>query len=95
MAEKEAARWREAWVRDNQTVGTITYPAWAVFIGELERDFQPINEVGDVMHKLQALRQGSRTAEELNVKWQLLTGKARINNAGDTALINLYQKVLN
>jgi hypothetical protein len=95
MAEKEAARWREAWVRDNQTAGTITYPAWAVFIGELKRDFQLIDEVGDVMHKLQALQQESRTTEELNIEWQLLTGKAGINNAGDTALIDLYQKVLN
>jgi hypothetical protein len=55
MAEKEAARWREAWVCDNQTAGVITYPTWAVFVAELERDFQPIDELGDAMHKLQAL----------------------------------------
>ena len=71
LTEKEAAQWREAWVRRNQVAGTINYPTWAVFEQELMNTFQPIDLVGDVMHKLETLRQGTKTAEELNT-WQRL-----------------------
>jgi hypothetical protein len=47
------------------------------------------------MHALQTLRQGSKTAEDVSVEWGLLVGRAGIAGAGDTTLINLYQKILN
>ena len=50
LTDKEAAQWREAWVWRNQTAGTINYPTWAVFKAELSGVFQPIDQVGDVMH---------------------------------------------
>jgi len=97
LAEKEATQWREAWVRRNTdaTTNNITYPTWGVFITELVNDFNPIDEVGDVMHALQTLRQGSKSAEDISVDWSLLVSRAGIGNAGDTTLINLYQKILN
>jgi len=57
LAEKEAAQWREAWVRRNTdaTMNNIVYPTWGVFITELVNDFNPIDEVGDAMHALQTL----------------------------------------
>jgi hypothetical protein len=97
LAEKEAAQWREAWVTRNTdaTTHNIVYPAWRTFVTELTQDFSPIDEVGDAMHALQTLRQGSKTAEDVSVEWSLLVSKAGIGAAGDTTLINLYQKVLN
>ena len=47
------------------------------------------------MHKLEILRQGGKTAEELNTEWDLLVGQAGIGTAGDTTLVKAYQKVLN
>ncbi len=95
LTEKEAAQWREAWVRRNQATGTINYPTWAVFERELSNAFQRINQVGDAMHKLETLWQGGRTAKELNTEWDLLVGQAAIGTAGDTTLVKAYQKVLN
>jgi len=46
------------------------------------------------MHALQTLRQGSKTADD-SIQWSLLVTQAGIGNAGDTTLINLYQKILN
>jgi len=97
LAEKEAAQWREAWVRRNTDamMNNIVYPTWGVFITELANDFNPIDEVGDTMHALQTLRQGSKSAEDISVDWSLLVSRTGIGNAGDTTLINLYQKILN
>ena len=95
LTEKEAAQWHEAWVRRNHVAGTINYPTWAIFEQELMNAFQPIDLVGDVMHKLEMLRQRARTAEELNTEWDLLVGQAGIGTAGDTTLVKAYQKVLN
>jgi hypothetical protein len=44
---------------------------------------------------MQQLRQGAKTAEELNTEWTLLARRAEIMNAEDITLINLYQKTLN
>jgi hypothetical protein len=80
LAEKEAAQWRDSWVgrSTDATTGDIVYPTWAVFIAELVHDFSPVDEVGDAMHALQTLRQGSKTAEDVSVEWALLVTKARI-----------------
>ena len=97
LAEKEAAQWREAWVERNMnaTTGLINYPTWDAFSAELAAGFTPFDQVGDAMHALQTLRQGAKSAEEVSVEWALLVTKAGIGNAGDTTLINLYQKILN
>ena len=47
------------------------------------------------MHKLEILRQGGKTAEELNTEWDLLVGQAGIDTAGDITPVKAYQKVLN
>jgi hypothetical protein len=95
MTEKEASLWRDAWIRQNQVAGTIVYPTWAVFLTEVNAAFKPIDDIGEAMHLMQQLRQGAKTAEELNTEWTLLARRAEIMNAGDVTLINLYQKTLN
>ena len=47
------------------------------------------------MHKLETLRQGGKTAEELNTEWDLLVGQAAIGTDSAATLIKAYQKVLN
>jgi hypothetical protein len=72
MTEKEASLWRDAWIRQNQVAGTIVYPTWAVFLTEVNAAFKPIDDIGETMHLMQQLRQGAKTAEELNTEWTLL-----------------------
>ncbi len=95
LTKKEAAQWHEAWIRRNQAAGTINYPTWAVFEVELSVAFRPIDQVGDAMHKLETLRQGGKTAEELNTEWESLVGQAAIGTDSAATLIKAYQKVLN
>jgi hypothetical protein len=95
MTEKEVSLWRDAWIRQNQVAGTIVYPTWAVFLTEVNAAFKPIDDISEVMHLMQQLRQGAKTAEELSTEWTLLARRAEIMNAGNVTLINLYQKTLN
>ncbi len=95
LTEKEAAQWHKSWVRKNQAASVIVYPTWAVFVTELRKAFELIDQVGEAMHKIEALRQGTKTAEEVNTEWDLLVGQAGIDGAGDTTLIKMYQKFLN
>ncbi len=95
LTEKEAAQWRESRINRNQDAGAMVYPTWTVFVTELQAAFEPIDQIGDAMHKLETLRQGEKMAEELNTAWDLLVGQASIDGAGDTTLVKAYHKVLN
>jgi hypothetical protein len=95
MNDKEAAQWREAWIEGNTRNGQLWFPAYEDFLGEIDRAFNPTDAVGDAMHKLRALKQGSRSAEELITEFNLLCGQAGIGAAGDTSLINFFQPALN
>jgi hypothetical protein len=88
-------QWREAWIKNNTRAGTLWFPSWSDFFDEVNAAFNPVDAVGDAMHKLRTLKQGSRTAEELITEFDLLCGQAGITRSGDTTLINLFQPVLN
>ena len=47
------------------------------------------------MHKLQALKQGSKSAEELITEFNLLCRQGGILGSGDTTLISLFQPAFN
>ncbi len=61
LSEKEASTWREAWIARNSPAGVIIYPTWAAFIIELDQAFMSIDAVGNAMHAIQTLQQGSKT----------------------------------
>ncbi len=81
-------------MKPGSTGGAITFPTWAIFLAELEKAFEPVDQVGNAMHRIEILRQGTRSAEETNTEWDLV-GQAGIEGAGDTTLIKMYQKILN
>jgi hypothetical protein len=95
MNDKEAAQWREAWIEGNTRNGTLWFPAYENFLNEIDRAFNPTDAVGDAMHKLRALKQESRSAEELITEFNLLCRQAGIGATGDTSLINFFQPALN
>jgi hypothetical protein len=59
MNDKEAAQWREAWIKGNTRTGILWFPGYEDFLNEIDRAFSPTDAVGDAMHKLRALKQGS------------------------------------
>jgi hypothetical protein len=95
LNDKEAAQWCEAWIEQHTTNGMVWFPSFGTFIDELNAAFEPVDAVGDVMHKLWMLKQGTRSAEELVTEFNLFCGQAGIIQSGDTTLINLCQPALN
>jgi hypothetical protein len=90
LNDKEAAQWREAWIERHTTNGMVWFPPFGTFIDELNDAFEPVDAVGDVMHKLRTLKQGMRSAEELVTEFNLFCSQAGIIQSGDTTLINLF-----
>jgi hypothetical protein len=95
LNDKEAAQWHEAWIKRNTRAGMVWFPFFGDFIDELNAAFEPVDAVGDAMHKLQTLKQGTRSAEELVTEFNLFCSQAGITQSGDTTLINLFQPALN
>jgi hypothetical protein len=95
LNDKEAAQWCEAWIEWNTRAGLVWFPFFGDFIDELNAAFEPVDAVGDAMHKLRTLKQGTRSAEELVTEFNLFCSQAGIIQSGDTTLINLFQPALN
>jgi hypothetical protein len=95
LNDKEAAQWREAWIKIQTRHGQIWFPTFINFLIKLNAAFQPVDAVGDAMHKLRTLKQGTRSAEELVTEFNLFCSQAGITQSGDVTLINLFQPALN
>jgi len=59
---------------------------FAKFLRDLNAAFDPIDTIGDAMHKLRTLKQEMKSAEELVTKFNLYCSKAGITRSGDTAI---------
>ena len=88
-------QWREAWVERNTQGGFIQFPSFTDFIDELNAAFNPVDAVGDAMHKIQTLKQGTRSAEAMVTEFNLFCSQVGITQSGDVTLINLFQPALN
>jgi hypothetical protein len=95
LNDKEAAQWCEAWIERNTRTRLVYFPLFGDFINELNAAFEPVDVVGDAMHKLWTLKQGTRSAEELVTEFNIFCSQAGITQSGDTTLINLFQPALN
>jgi hypothetical protein len=56
----------------------VWFPPFGDFVDELNTTFEPVDAVGDVMHKLRMLKQGTRSAEELVTEFNLFCSQAGI-----------------
>jgi len=52
MNGKEAVQWCEAWIEKQMRTGILQYPDYEDFLDELDTAFNPINAIGNAMHKL-------------------------------------------
>ncbi|KDR77548.1 hypothetical protein GALMADRAFT_23199, partial [Galerina marginata CBS 339.88] len=98
MTEKEAKQWREQFLSSiTDKDGMITFPAQSEFREKLLRAFSPIDQTRDAMNKLELLRQGNKTAEELVTEFRLLVGQAGLGNqstSDNLHLIQMFRKAL-
>ena len=100
MNEKEALLWKEQYVNTimDAATGAITFPTWAIFQTKVLDDFKPTDQTRDAMNKLELLRQGSKTAEELVTEFRLLVGQAGLaatTTSDNIHLIQMFRKALN
>jgi hypothetical protein len=76
--EGNASSWKTAFIQSHTTAGTLDLGTYDNFILELKRDFEEVDRKDDAIHKLQHLKQGSRTAEELVSEFRVLAHHAEL-----------------
>ena len=100
MNEKEAKDWRELYlesIKDPNT-GKLMYPNFGIFLAEVCKAFQSTDCVQDAVHKLETLKQGKKTVEEIIMEFKQLMGEAGLESRSRSDhihLIGLFRKALN
>jgi uncharacterized protein DUF4939 len=98
LNEKEAETWRENYYLSIMKNGDLIFPTLKEFMEKFEEGFKPINRSKDVIHKINVLRQGKKTAEEIVTEFRLLSNQAgyTISSPADHLhLIDQLQSILN
>ena len=77
MNEKEVKDWRELYLEDikDPATGKLVYPTFGAFLTEVCKVFQSANQVQDAIYqdaiyKLENLKQGKKTAEQVVTKFK-------------------------
>jgi uncharacterized protein DUF4939 len=99
LNEKEAEVWRENYflsiLQDDES---LKFPTFKEFMKKFEEGFKPVNRNKDAIHKINILRQGKKTAEEIITEFRLLSNQAgyTVSSPADHLhLIDRLQSVLN
>ena len=100
MNEKEARDWRELYLEnlEDPVTGRLVYSTFGAFLTEVCKAFRSADRVQDAMCKLENLRQGKKTAEQVVTEFKQLIGQAGLTTraASDNIhLIGLFRKALN
>ena len=92
ITEGPAETWKEQWYTANKAANQGVYraPTLAVFLQQLKDDFKEVDEKGTALQKLERIRQGSKTVEEHNNEFKLLTQRSGLTD--DSALTNMYRR---
>ena len=67
FGEKEARDWRKLYLEnlEDPVTGRLVYPTFGTFLAEVRKAFRSVDRVQDAMCKLENLRQGKKTAEQV------------------------------
>ena len=98
--EKEAKDWRKLYLKDleDPVTGKLVYPTFGAFLAEVHKAFRSVNWVQDALCKLENLKQGKKTAEQVITKFKQLIGQAGLTTrltSNNIHLIGLFRKALN
>ena len=100
MNEKEARDWRKLYLEnlEDPVTGRLVYPTFGAFLTEVRKAFRSADRVQDAMCKLENLRQGKKTAEQVVTEFKQLIRQAGLTTrsaSNNIHLIGLFRKALN
>ena len=100
MNEKEARDWQELYLENlkDPAAGRLVYPAFGIFLAEVCKAFWSVDRVQDAICKLENLKQGKKTAEQIVTEFKQLIGQAGLttrSTSNNIHVIGLFQKTLN
>ena len=72
MNEKEAKDWRELYLEniEDPATGKLVYMTFGAFLTEVCKAFQSADQVQDALCKLENLKQGKKTVEQVETKFK-------------------------
>ena len=100
MNEKEAKDWWELYLEDlkDPATGKLVYLTFGAFLAEVHKAFWSADRVQDALCKLENLKQGKKTAEQVVTEFKQLIGQAGLMTktmSDHIHLIGLFRKALN
>jgi hypothetical protein len=99
MNDGEAANWEEYYLDtlEDPNTGMPNFPTLVMFLADVRRAFQAADWVRDAVNRLEMLRQGKKTAEELDMEFLQIVGQAGMDRktpSDHLHLIRYYRKTL-
>jgi hypothetical protein len=78
MNDGEATNWKEYYLDtlEDPNTGMPNFPTLVMFLGDVQKAFQAADRVQDAVNRLETLRQGQKTAKELNTEFLQIVGQA-------------------
>jgi hypothetical protein len=95
----EAANWKEYYLDtlEDLNTGMPNFPTLVTFLADIRKAFRAADRVQDAVNRLETLRQGKKTAEELNTEFLQIVGQAGMDRktpSDHLHLIGYYRKTL-
>jgi hypothetical protein len=95
----EAANWKEYYLDslEDPNTGMPNFPTLVTFLADVRKASRAADQVQDVVNRLEMLRQGKKTVEELNTELLQIVGQAGIDRKtplDHLHLIRYYRKML-
>jgi hypothetical protein len=99
MNDGEATNWKEYYLDtlEDLNTGMPNFPTLVTFLADIQKAFRAAGRVQDAVNRLETLRQGKKTTEELNMEFLQIVGQAGIDRKtplDHLHLIKYYRKML-
>jgi hypothetical protein len=99
MNDGEAANWKEYYLDtlEDLNTGMPNFPTLVTFLADIQKAFQAADWVWDAVNRLETLRQGKKTVEELNTEFLQIVRQAGMDRktpSDHLHLIGYYRKTL-
>jgi hypothetical protein len=99
MNNGEAANWKEYNLDTlkDPNIGMPNFPTLVTFLVDVRKAFRATDWVRDMVNRLEIIRQGKKTAEELNTEFLQIVGQAGMDRktpSDHLYLIGYYRKTL-
>jgi hypothetical protein len=81
MNDGEAANWKEYYLDtlEDPNTGMPDFPTLVMFLADVRKAFWAADWVRDVVNRLEMLKQGKKTAEELNMEFLQIVGQVGLD----------------